>query len=74
MLLSTFTDINDAVDCFHQYPKLGDKIARLTLGQEAGKVKETPRDWWESHHTWWENGAFNPTSSADIVACRWPMV
>jgi hypothetical protein len=74
MGLSTFADINDAVDCFHQYPQLGDKITRLTLGQEAGKVKATPRYFWESHHTWWKNQVFDPTGSADVVASRWPRV
>ena len=72
MGLSTFTDINDAVNCFCQIPKLGDKIARLTLGQAAGKVKATPRNFWESHHTWWKNQVFTPTGHVEIVAYRWP--
>ena len=74
MGLSTFADIEEAVDCFHQYPKLGDKVAKSTLRQVAGEVKATPRNFWESHHTWWKNQVFNPNSSADIVACRWPKI
>ena len=74
MGLSTFTDINDAVDCFHHYPMLGDKIARLTLGREAGKVKATPRYSGESHHTWWKNQDFDPISIVEIVVHRWPIV
>ena len=71
MGLSTYTDIGDAVACFHQFPNLGDKIARLTLDQRAGKVQRTPRDAGESHHTWWMSQCFAPTAFARVVAYRW---
>ena len=60
MGLSTFTDEDHARACARQFPQLGSKIAKLSLGKEAGKVLPTPRDIWTSHHTWWQATGIRP--------------
>ena len=48
-------------------PRLGRKIAKLSLGKEAGKALATPRDIGVSHHTWWQAAEFDPIASTFIV-------
>ena len=67
MGLSTFTDEEHARACARQFPRLGSKIAKLSLGKEAGKALSTPRDIWVSHHTWWQATEFDPIASTFIV-------
>ena len=67
MGLSTYTDKNQALECARQHPQLGDKIARLTLANDAGKVLAAPRVVGDTHHTWWKAEWFDPIGSAKVV-------
>ena len=67
MGLSTFTDEEHARACARQFPRLGNKIVKLILGDEAGKVLPTPREIWISHHTWWQTIGFDPIGSTVVV-------
>lgn len=66
MGLSVYADVNDAEWNARRYHSLGDKIARLTLGADAGKMLTTPRDG-NSHHTWWQADGYNPVAIATVV-------
>ena len=66
MGLSVYADANDAVWNARRYHNLGDKIARLTLGADAGEMLPTPRDG-NSHHTWWQADGYNPVAFATVV-------
>ena len=68
MGLSIYTDAYDAVKCARDYPKIGDKIARLTLGPDTGKVQHTPSASFASHHTWWLVEGCDPTKIAAVLA------
>ena len=67
MGLSTYTDKGQALECARQFPQLGDKIARLTLKNDAGQVLATPRGVGDTHHTWWKAEGFDPIGSAKVV-------
>ena len=68
MGLSVFTLENDAVQCAIHNTRIGDRIARLVLGPDAGKVLPTPGGF-ESHHTWWHPEGYDPTAAAtDVTA------
>lgn len=64
--LSIYADWHDAVRCAEQYPKLGDKIAYLSLSSTAGMVLRTGGGS-ESHNTWWTPAGFNPVYSVQTV-------
>lgn len=66
MGLSVYTDANDAVRNARRYHNLGNKIARLTLGVDAGKILPTSRDG-NSHYTWWQADGYNPIVIASVV-------
>lgn len=66
MGLSIFTDQSDAVARARQYAGIGDKIAELALGPDAGTILPTPRGR-DSHHTWWKAEDYEPTAFAAIV-------
>ena len=73
MGLSVYADANDAVWNARRYHGLGDKIARLNLGADAGKILPTPRDD-NSHCTWWPADGYNPIVIATVVInlCKAP--
>ena len=64
--LSVYAEEKDAIDCALQYPKIGNKIARLTLTPVAGVVLHT-EGFYESHNTWWNNEKLNPASFCGFV-------
>ena len=66
MGLSIFTDQSDAVARARQYTGIGDKIAELALGPDAGKILPTPRGR-DSHHTWWKAEGYDPIAVTAIV-------
>ena len=66
MGLSVYADANDAIWNARRYHSLGDKIARLTLEADAGKMLPTPRDG-NSHHTLWQADGYNPVAIATVV-------
>ena len=66
MGLSIFTEQSDAVARARQYTRIGDKIAQLTLGPDAGKILPTPRDG-DSHHTWWKAEGYGPIAVTAIA-------
>ena len=53
MGLSVFTNKSHAVECAQQYPKIGDKIATLTLTLASGEIIQTGSAF-DSHNTWWK--------------------
>ena len=66
MGLSVYADANDAVWNARRYHGLGDKIARLALGSDAGEILPTPRNG-NSHYTWWQSDGYDPTVAATVV-------
>ena len=66
MGLSIFIERSDAVARARQYTGIGDKIAQLTLGADAGEILSTPRDG-DSHHTWWKAKDYDPVAAAAVV-------
>ena len=66
MGLSIFINQPDAVARALEYTRIGDKVAQLTLGADAGKILPTPRDG-DSHHTWWRTEDYDPAAAADVV-------
>ena len=66
MGLSVFADGNEAVRRAIRFHLIGNKIARLTLGPAAGKILPTPTNG-DSHHTWWQAVAYDPTDGATVV-------
>ena len=64
--LSVYAHENDAVQCARQNTQIGDKIALLVLGPDAGKILPTPGGF-ESHHTWWHPEGYDPTDAATDV-------
>ena len=66
MGLSVFADESDAVYWATRISRIGNRIARLTLGPGAGKILPTPREG-DSHHTWWQADGYDPTGVATIV-------
>ena len=66
MGLSIFADQSDALARARQYPEIGDRIAQLALGPDAGKILSTPRDG-DSHHTWWKAEGYDPAAVATVV-------
>lgn len=67
MGLSTYADENDAVRCAREFPKIGNRIARLTLEPDAGNVQYTPSGSFTSHHTWWLAEVYDPTEAGTVV-------
>lgn len=66
MGLSIYADINDAIRAARRYPRLGDKIATLTLLPASGKVIPTPRNG-NTHHTWWVVADYRPAATVAIT-------
>ena len=66
MGLSVFTEREDALGCAKQFPKLGDKIARLALTPQAGKALKT-HGMRESHNTWWAPRGLDPVDTIQAV-------
>ena len=67
MGLSVYAKDADALKCARTFPKLGSKVARLTLTPAAGKVLPTPSRSGESHHTWWQVDGGDPVPYIDFV-------
>ena len=67
MGLSVFADRTDAVQCAEQYPKIGDKIASISLTPRAGMIIQTTSPF-DSHNTGWMAEDFEPTAISRIVA------
>ena len=66
MGLSVYSELIHAIECAKQYPKLGDKIARLCLTPASGKAVQTGRGL-DSHNTWWKALGFDPLESAQVI-------
>ena len=66
MGLSVFADESDAAERIRRYPRIGRRLARLTLGPASGKILPTPRDD-NSHHTWWLPDGYDATGIATVV-------
>ena len=66
MGLSIFADASDAIQLANRISSLGNKIARLKLGPDAGVILPTPREG-DSHHTWWQPYSYNPARAVAIV-------
>ena len=66
MGLSVYTDREDAIQCALRYPRIGDKIADLSLTPESGKVLGTGGVF-RSHSTWWKVEDFDATVEARVV-------
>lgn len=70
MGLSTYADLDDAVACRIAFPRIGNRIARLTLTPSAGAILPTPRvinGVADTHHTWWHPTDYDPAASATVV-------
>ena len=70
MGLSTFVDPDDAVAYRSIFPKIGDRIARLTLTPVAGMILPTPRvinGIEDTHHTWWHPTDYAPNADATVI-------
>ena len=66
MGLSVYADIDDAIQCALRYPRIGDRIASLSLAPESGKVLHTGGAF-KSHSTWWKVEEFDATIEGRIV-------
>ena len=66
MGLSVYTDRDDAIRCALRYPRIGDKIASLSLAPESGKVLRTGGVF-KSHSTWWKVESFDATIEARVM-------
>ena len=66
MGLSVYLDIDDAMDCARQYPKIGNHVAGVALTSVSGKVLHTGGRF-PTHHTWWKVSAFDPIGVAQVV-------
>ena len=64
--LSVYADRNDAVECAISFKGIGDKIARVDLSPEAGKMLKTDGGY-PSHYTWWKERSFEATRSVQSV-------
>ena len=64
--LSVYTDSDDAVNCALQYPKIGNRVASVTLSPVSGKVLYTGGRF-PTHHTWWKPSDFDPTGVSVVV-------
>ncbi len=66
MGLSVYADRNDAAACARRFKNIGDKIARVTLTPESGKILKTEGGY-PSHYTWWKELSFEASSSVQLV-------
>jgi hypothetical protein len=63
--LSVHRILGDAIHTKAKYPKLGSRIAKGTLTNDCGKIKQTGQG---SHATWWAYDNFNRASIFAIIA------
>ena len=70
MGLSSYANLDDALACRTAFPRIGSRIALLTLAPDAGKILPTPRvinGVEDSHCTWWHPADYDPTAAVTVV-------
>ena len=68
MGISIYPDIGTAIFYAESNRRrIGDKVARVTLTPDAGKILRTPSRRSSNHHTWWKYEEFKPAEHAEVV-------